>query len=83
MDEALLDHAGFEVERVVDRTQSMAANAAGWRAARYKRESDLRSIEGNETFEGQQRFLETTAILAEQRPAFSCRYTCAQTFLIT
>ena len=67
LDEALLDKAGFEVERMADRTHNMAENAAGWRAARSKRESDLRSIEGDETFEGQQRFLETTAILAKQR----------------
>ena len=67
LDEALLDKAGFEVERMADRTHNMAENAAGWRAARSKRESDLRPIEGDETFEGQQRFLETTAILAKQR----------------
>ena len=67
LDEALLDQAGFEVERVVDRTQNMAENAAGWLAARSKRQADLRSIEGEETFAGQQRFLETTAILAKER----------------
>jgi SAM-dependent methyltransferase len=67
LDQALLEEAGFDVERVVDRTQNMAANAAGWRDARSKREAELRAIEGDETFEGQQRFLETTAILANQR----------------
>jgi SAM-dependent methyltransferase len=67
LDEALLDHAGFEVERVEDRTQSMADNAAGWFAARARRELDLRAIEGDATFDGQQRFLETAAILAKER----------------
>jgi hypothetical protein len=62
-----LEQAGFEVERVEDRTQNMAENAAGWRDARSRRESDLRAIEGDETFDGQQRFLETAAILAKER----------------
>ena len=39
-------------------------NAAGWRDARSRRETDLRVIEGDETFKGQQRFLETAAIPA-------------------
>ena len=67
LDEALLDQAGFEVERVEDRTQSMAENAAGWFHARFKREADLRAIEGDETFDGQQRFLETAAVLAKEK----------------
>jgi SAM-dependent methyltransferase len=66
-DEALLKQAGFEVERVEDRTQNMAMNAAGWLGARSKRESDLRKIEGDDVFFGQQRFLETAAILARER----------------
>ena len=67
LDEVLLQQAGFAVERVEDRTQNMAANAAGWRAARERRESELRAIEGDATFEGQQRFLETAALLAHER----------------
>jgi SAM-dependent methyltransferase len=66
-DEALLKQAGFEVERVEDRTQNMAMNAAGWLEARSKRETDLRKIEGDDVFFGQQRFLETAAILARER----------------
>ena len=66
-DEALLKQTGFEVERVEDRTQNMAMNAAGWLAARSKRETDLRKIEGDDVFFGQQRFLETAAILARER----------------
>jgi SAM-dependent methyltransferase len=67
LDQTLLEQAGFEVEHVEDRTQNMAENAAGWRDARSKRESDLRAIEGDEVFEGQQLFLETAAILAKER----------------
>jgi ubiquinone/menaquinone biosynthesis C-methylase UbiE len=67
LDESLLDQTGFEVERVEDRTQNMAENAAGWRDARSKRERELRAVEGDETFDGQQRFLETAAILARER----------------
>ena len=65
-DEALLKQAGFEVERVEDRTQNMAENAAGWHRARAKREADLREIEGDDAFDGQQTFLETAAILAKE-----------------
>ena len=65
-DEALLEQAKFEVEQIVDRTQNMADNAAGWLRARAKRESDLRDIEGDEVFDGQQTFLETAATLASE-----------------
>ena len=67
VDEALLKQAGFKVECVEDRTQNMAENAAGRLRARAKRESDLRVIEGDDVFDGQQTFLETAAILAKER----------------
>lgn len=67
LDEALLRQAGFDVERLEDRTSNMASNAAGWRQARAKREAKLRKIEGDDAFYGQQRFLETAARLAEER----------------
>jgi SAM-dependent methyltransferase len=67
LDEALLRRAGFNVERVEDRTPNMASNAAGWRQARAKREAKLRKIEGDDAFFGQQRFLETAARLAEEK----------------
>ena len=66
-DEALLAQAGFEIERVEDRTHNMASNAAGWLGARERREAELRAIEGDEVFEGQQRFLATAATLARER----------------
>jgi SAM-dependent methyltransferase len=66
-DERLLEEGGFVVERVEDRTANMAGNAAGWLEARSVRERELRAIEGDETFEGQQRFLGTAAALAKER----------------
>jgi ubiquinone/menaquinone biosynthesis C-methylase UbiE len=67
LNELLLEQAGFAVERAEDRTRNMAENARGWREARSRRQADLRAIEGDETFEGQQRFLETAAMLARER----------------
>ena len=67
LDEAMLEQAGFEIERVEDRTRNMAENAAGWRDARARREADLRAIEGDEAFDGQQLFLETAASLAREK----------------
>lgn len=65
-DRALLDSAGFAVERAEDRSPNVAANAGGWYAARERREPDLRRLEGDAGFEGQQRFLAMTARLAAQ-----------------
>ena len=67
VNEALLEEAGFTIERVDDRTENMARNAGGWLAARAKREKELKAIEGDATFEGQQRFLQTAAKLATER----------------
>jgi 2-polyprenyl-3-methyl-5-hydroxy-6-metoxy-1,4-benzoquinol methylase len=67
LDETLLRQVGFEVERVEDRTPNMARNAAGWHAARESREAELRKIEGDDGFAGQQRFLATAARLAEEK----------------
>ena len=67
VNEALLEEAGFLIERIDDRTENMARNAGGWLAARARREKELRAIEGDATFEGQQRFLQTAAKLARER----------------
>jgi len=67
VNEALLKEAGFTIERVDDRTENMAQNAGGWLAARARREKELKAVEGEATFEGQQRFLETAATLARER----------------
>jgi SAM-dependent methyltransferase len=66
-DERMLAEAGFEAIEVLDRTENMAQLAARRRAARDKRAAELKPIEGEGTFEGQQRFLEVAALLAADR----------------
>jgi SAM-dependent methyltransferase len=66
-DEQQLAAAGFTLDRVEDRTENMARMARSWLDARKAREHDLRTIEGDATFEGQQRFLETASLLAAER----------------
>jgi hypothetical protein len=66
-DDRLLEEAGFEVAHKLDRTGNMARLADGWRRARDSRAAELRRIEGDPTFEGQQRFLEVAARLAAAR----------------
>ena len=67
VNERLLDEAGFEVVAVEDRTENMASMARRWREARERRAADMRRIEGDEAFEGQQTFFETASRLAEER----------------
>jgi SAM-dependent methyltransferase len=66
-DARLLGEAGFRVIAVEDATENMAAMAHRWREARANREEALREIEGDETFEGQQRFLGVASALARER----------------
>lgn len=64
--ERMLRLAGFEVVQIVDRTENMARIAARWYAARTSRAADLKKIEGESTFEGQQQFLEVASRLASE-----------------
>ena len=66
-DEDLLAAAGFEVVEKQDRTDNMARMARSRRDARQRHASDLRRIEGDQTFDGQQRFFDVAARLAEER----------------
>jgi len=66
-DERFLEEAGFAIADKLDRTENMARTAERWHAAREARADDLRRVEGDATFEGQQRFLEVTALLAAER----------------
>ena len=66
-DERLLEEAGFDVRDVADRTENMANTALRRLIARAGNERDLRHLEGDETFEGQQRLLEVAARLAAER----------------
>jgi SAM-dependent methyltransferase len=67
LDERLLEDAGFELVAKEDRTENMALTAERWRAARERRADELRRVEGDGTFEGQQRFFEVAARLAGGR----------------
>jgi SAM-dependent methyltransferase len=67
LDERLLADAGLRVTDAIDRTENMAVTAGKRRAAREKYAADLRRIEGDETFDGQQRFLAVASQLAAER----------------
>ena len=66
-DERLLDLAGFELVRCKDTTDNVAEVARRWRDARAVRREELVGHEGEETFEGIQRFLTVTCTLASER----------------
>lgn len=66
-DERLLAEAGFEVTDVEDHTENMAVTAYKRMRARERHAKDLRIIEGDETYDGQQRFLGTASQLAADR----------------
>jgi SAM-dependent methyltransferase len=66
LDERLATEAGFEVQEVADRTSNMATIARRWMEARERRRAALREIEGEQTFEGQQRFFEVTSQIAAE-----------------
>lgn len=66
-DERMVADAGLRLTKKADLSEALAKVAANWHAARHKRAARLRSIEGAETFEGQQRFLSLSATLARER----------------
>ena len=65
--ERLLEQAGFIVEQVRDVTDAEASISARWRDARAPRRDALIAIEGEEGFEGLQRFLDAACTLARER----------------
>lgn len=65
--EDLLEATGYEIVHQEDRTENMAAMARRWRIAREARRTELERIEGEKTYQGQQRFLEVSARTAEER----------------
>ena len=66
-DAKLLKETGFEIAQQLDRTENMARMADRWRSAREARARELRKVEGDATFEGQQRFFEVAARVAAER----------------
>lgn len=66
-DEHVIAGCGLRLLMREDVTGNMARIAGTRFAARAKRETDLRKIEGDETYDGQQEFLFTAARLATER----------------
>jgi SAM-dependent methyltransferase len=67
VNERLLDETGFRLIKKEDRTYNMEFTARNWVKARSKRKAELVKIESLETFNGQQEFFETCALLAERK----------------
>ncbi len=65
--ERLLRESGLALLRIEDSSAAMEQVAAAWYASRSRHRSELEKIEGKESFEEQQRFFETTHILARER----------------
>lgn len=63
----LLGEVGFDVRACEDLTQAVADIAARWHEQRRLRATDLLRLEGEETYRGQQVFLEVAARLASER----------------
>ncbi len=66
-DETLIQQAGLELLNCEDRTENMARMASRWRAAREARETELRQVEGEATYEGQQEFFRVAEIVATEK----------------
>ncbi len=66
-DERLLGCAGFALVRRIDATENVALLARRRHDARMRYREELVGIEGLETFEGEQRFLEIAWRLADER----------------
>jgi SAM-dependent methyltransferase len=62
--ERLLERAGFVVEELRDVTDAEASVSARWRDARARRRDALAAVEGQEGFEGLQRFLDAVCTLS-------------------
>ena len=76
--EQLLADAGFELLRREDLTENMARMAGRWREARERFSDELVADEGEATFEGVQRFLEASHVLARERRLSRYAYLAAR-----
>lgn len=65
--ERLLAEAGFVLKEVRDLTEAVASVSRKWRDARKERRPALVALEGEEGFEGLQRFLDAVHTLAGER----------------
>jgi SAM-dependent methyltransferase len=78
INEQLLRAGGFTITEVLDRTENLATIAARWRAAREAHAQELRRIEGDVNFEGQQQFFDVAARLAAERRLSRIAYCCVR-----
>ena len=67
VNERLIEHAGFRLVRQEDVSANAAAVAGRWHEARQARKDDLIRIEGEERFEGLQRFFEAVHRLTSEK----------------
>jgi SAM-dependent methyltransferase len=67
VNEELIAQAGFRIVRQLDVTENAVAVSRRWREARQKFRVDLLRIEGQERFEGVQKFLATVQRLTSER----------------
>ena len=67
MNERLLQAAGFDLVAAHDHTENVATIASRWRAARQRREAELRRTLGDEAFEREQQFFEVAQRVAVER----------------
>jgi SAM-dependent methyltransferase len=65
--EHLLEQAGFTVRTVRDVTDAVASVSRRWHDARAKRRERLTAVEGDEGFDGLQRFLTAVYVLSSER----------------
>ena len=72
--EHLLEQAGFTVRQVRDVTDAVASVSRRWHDARARRRDRLRAVEGDEGFEGLQRFLNAVHVLSSERRLSRCGY---------
>src|SRR5690606_36109970 len=76
--ERLLADAGFVLQEVRDLTGAVAAVSRRWRDARRERRPALVALEGEEGFEGLQRFLDAVHLLAGERRLSRYMYLAAR-----
>jgi SAM-dependent methyltransferase len=77
-DERMLEGSGLVLTIKEDLTEALAHTATLWHAARQKRAVELRRLEGDPTFEGQQQFLEVAARIARERRLSRFAYTASK-----
>jgi SAM-dependent methyltransferase len=65
--ERLLEQTGFVVREVRDVTDAAASVSARWRDARARRRDALTAVEGEQGFDGLQRFLDAVCTLSRER----------------